>query len=174
MGILDFNNYLRDGRKASRAWSAGTRHKPSQAASERNLEVVSVVSTKQKITGKVSLKELNESEPLYEASLLLSSCIKSMISTTHTTRIAETCLLAVRCTVYRWQDLQIGSQMEQEKPIRHGKRKSRIDSKAESIDGRIGGGYSRSSEEDSVMELERRGIRIQRLSLGNFERRRMQ
>lgn len=50
--------------------------------------------------------------------------------------------------------------MEQEKPIRHAKRKSRIDRKAESIDGRIGGGYSRSSVEDSVMGSERRGIRI--------------
>lgn len=132
------------------------------------------MSTKQKITGKVCLKELNESEPLNEASLLLLSCIKSMISTTHTIRIAETCLLAVRCTVYRWQDLQIGSQVEQEKSMRHDKRKSYVDSKAESIDGRIGGGYSRSSVEDPVMGLERRGIRIQRLSLYNFERRRMQ
>lgn len=64
--------------------------------------------------------------------------------------------------------------MEQEKSIRHAKRKGCKDRKAESIDGRIGGGYSRSSEEDPVMGLERRGIRIQRLALYNFERRRMQ
>jgi hypothetical protein len=64
MDTLVFNNYLRDGRMASRAWSAGARHKPSQAAFEGNPEVVSVVSIKQNITGKVSLKELNESEPL--------------------------------------------------------------------------------------------------------------
>lgn len=52
------------GESASRVWPAGARHKPSQAASVGNLEVVSVVSIKQRITGKVSLKELNESEPL--------------------------------------------------------------------------------------------------------------
>lgn len=64
--------------------------------------------------------------------------------------------------------------MEQEKPIRHDKRKGRINSKAESIDGRIGGGYSRSSVEDSVMGLERRGIRIWQMEKNNFERRRIQ
>lgn len=64
MDTLVFYNYLRDGRLASRVWPGGARHKPSQAASEGNLEVVSVVSTKQRITGKVSLKELNVSEPL--------------------------------------------------------------------------------------------------------------
>lgn len=52
------------GESTSRAWPAGARRKPSQAASEGNPEVVSVVSKKQRITGKVSLKELNESEPL--------------------------------------------------------------------------------------------------------------
>lgn len=64
--------------------------------------------------------------------------------------------------------------MEQEKPVRNDKGKSHIPKKAESTDGRTGGGYSRSSEEYPVMGLERRGIRIQRLALYNFERRRMQ
>jgi hypothetical protein len=64
--------------------------------------------------------------------------------------------------------------MEQEKSVRHGKRKSHIRKKAESIEGRIGGGYSHSSDKDSVMGLERRGIRIWQISLNNFARRRMQ
>lgn len=64
--------------------------------------------------------------------------------------------------------------MEQEKSIRHAKRKSCIPKKAESIDGRIGGGYSCSSVEDLVMGLERRGIRIWQIELNNFERRRNQ
>ncbi len=105
---------------------------------------------------------------------MLSGCIKSMISITHTTRTAETCLLAVWCTVYRWQDLQTGSQMEQEKSVRNDKRKSHTPKKAESIEGRIGGGYSRSSDKDPVMGLEQRGIRIWQISLNNFSIRRNQ
>lgn len=50
--------------KASRDRPAGAGRKPSQAAFKGNLKVVSVVSIRQRITGKVSLKELNESEPL--------------------------------------------------------------------------------------------------------------
>jgi len=64
--------------------------------------------------------------------------------------------------------------MEQEKSVRHDKRKSHTPKKAESIEGRAGGGYSRSSDKDSVMGLERRGIRIWQISLSNFARRRMQ
>ncbi len=58
--------------------------------------------------------------------------------------------------------------MEQEKSKRHAKRKGYTTKKAESIDGRFGGGFPRSSVESPVMGLEQRGERIWQIALHNF------
>ncbi len=70
-----------------------------------------------------------------------------------------TCLLLKRRPAYRWHDLNLGFFMERGNLMCDAKRKpyKRKNVKGESIDAYIRGGSSRSSGEDPVTGLERRG-----------------
>lgn len=88
------------------------------------------------------------------------------------TRIAETCLLAIRQTIFRWHDLCFGSQTERGKlnaddsllkqmlprgSAGQTKRTAQVHKhKANSINAVFSGGLSRSSNETLVMRAERR------------------
>jgi len=73
-----------------------------------------------------------------------------------------TCLLILRHPEYRWHELNAGFYLEQENLSSGCQEKisSCQDSKIESIDAWHGGGNFRSSEEVSVMEMERREVVI--------------
>jgi hypothetical protein len=76
--------------------------------------------------------------------------------------MAATYLLAVRCPVCRRRDSHSGSRAERENLAgdTKGKGPSGENRKAESTDALERGGLPRSSDEGSVMELERRGQAI--------------
>jgi hypothetical protein len=73
--------------------------------------------------------------------------------------VADTYLLAMRCPVYRKRDSHLGFRTELENLAgdAKGKGTSGENREAESTDAPARGGLPRSSNEGSVMELERRG-----------------
>ncbi len=114
--------------------------------------------------------ELNVNEPLmkhrycYQVTSEIGLLLRSMI------RREVTCLLSLRCTVYRRQDHYTGSLMERGKQTGNvkGKCQRRMKREAESTEVRVCGGFLRSSVEFLVMRKERRGNRIQRIVLCNL------
>lgn len=100
---------------------------------------------------KVSVKEMNESEPTEEVSRQRNLLSKATISTMVVISLAETCLLASRQAIQRRHDLYMGSQTERGKlNIDAGryseKEKAQVyKHEAESTEALFSGGPSRSS-----------------------------
>lgn len=106
----------------------------------------------------VSVKKVNASEPpmRLRKDELMS---EPMSSSTIGKSMEGSCLLTMRHPEYRWHELNTGVCLEQENLSSRckGKTSSSGHCKRESTDAWHGGGTLRSSEEGSVMELERRG-----------------
>ena len=100
---------------------------------------------------KVSVKEMNESEPTEEVSRQRNNLSKATVSTMVVISLAGTCLLARWRAIHRRHDLYTGSRMERGKLNNDAGRNSKREKaqvykhEAESTEALFSGGPSRSS-----------------------------